>query len=105
MEKPKRIVAPFTTEWGHTIQPGQKVFAVTTRSHQTHVSEVEYVGYVERDAIKYDSETKKYYNYKRSHVQVRRACRWTQDTTIISTLCYNRIIPVESSAVDLIKLI
>ena len=105
MKKPKRVVGPFTTEWGNTIQPGQKVFAITTCSHQTCVMEVEYVGYVERDSLRSDSDMKEFYKSKRQYVQVRRACHWTRDTTIISTLVYNRIIPVESSAVDLIKLI
>lgn len=101
MKKPKRIVAPFTTEWGHTIQPGQKVFAVTTCSHQMLVEEVEYIGYVKRDGYRYDSKTKIYINFKRPNVQVRRASR--ENKLIISTLYYNRIIPVESSASELAK--
>ena len=45
MSKSKRIVGPFTSEFG-TFQPGDRANAVTMCTSRTNVARVEYVGYV-----------------------------------------------------------
>lgn len=119
MSKSKRIVAPFTNNFGVTINPGDKVYAITVCSHRTYISEVEYVGYIERDG--YDYNTRQYEKMK--FAQVRRPTtdrkayyegtdtlvnwstfnrgedkiEWREtERFIITTLQYNNIIPVTS---------
>ena len=102
MSKSKRIVGPFTSEYG-TFQPGDEAIAITVCTSRVNVARVEYVGYVEG----YDGQLK---------AQVRRATtrsewydkdtgeatRWVSSrnlgvryspTTVITTLNYNRLIP------------
>lgn len=121
--KTKRIVEPFQTKYNQTIQPGDKVFAVTTRTHRVSVREAEYLGYVERKTYNY--KTREYEMMKFAQIRSpSKKCvcyfkgtdteaKWPYDpnagerewraipTTMISTLQYNRIFRAGSSAADL----
>ena len=48
MSKSKRIAAPFTNKFGHTLNPGDSAIAITSCTGRTCIARVEYVGYVER---------------------------------------------------------
>lgn len=65
--KRERKVLPYTNRFGDVINPGDKVYSITTCSHRTHISEGEYVGYVERDSPDYKTRSYKPMPY----VQVR----------------------------------
>lgn len=114
MSKSKRIVGPFTSEYG-TFQPGDQAIAITVCTGRVAVARVEYVGYIEG------------YNGQRK-AQVRRATtrsewydkdtgeatRWMSGcnlgirylpSTVITTLNYNRLIPANAETDTLIKAI
>lgn len=114
MSKSKRIVGPFTSEYG-TFHPGDEAIAITVCTGRVNVARVEYVGYVEN----YRGEKK---------AQVRRATtrsewydkdtgeatRWMHGrnlgirylpATVITTLNYNRLIPASAETDTLIRAI
>ena len=128
MSKAKRIVAPFTNKFGDTINPGDKVYAITTCTHRTRVNESEYVGYVERSG--YDFKTKQkvmmpyvqvktkrsrptyYDNVKKatfkwsdytSEYFKQNVTRGEEDFYAISTLYYNNIVPRSVGTEQLVK--
>lgn len=118
----KTIVAPIQLEHG-TFNPGDQVFAVTTCTGKVKVSKVEYVGYVL--ARQYCYKEKKYVDIKKA--QIRRPTdigewfdketgektQWKPNTpnlgfryvpgTRVTTLNYNRILPVNATVDELIK--
>lgn len=123
MSKTKRIVGPFTSEFG-TFNPGDAAIAVTVCTGRTCVDRVEYVGYVERN--QYNWKTKEYEAMK--FAQIRRpseqlewynkttgeACNWSRDENIshryitkhiVTTLQYNRLLPAVTDTDGLIKAI
>ena len=53
-EKRERIIKPFTNKFGQVIEPGMSVFVVTVCTGQTHITKGWYIGYIERDVLRYD---------------------------------------------------
>ena len=124
MSKSKRIVGPFTSEYG-TFNPGDNAVAITVCTGTVCVDRVEYVGYIER--AKYNWQTKQ--TEKEKFAQIRRpVSRWGAylkgtDTpakwpytseeveyksvagTAITTLQHNRLLPANLSTDDLIKVL
>lgn len=122
MSKSKRIVGPFTSEYG-TFNPGDQAIAVTVCTGRLNVERVEYVGYIERD--NYNWHTKKH--EKAMYAQVRRPTQtftpfwrgtnekatWPYnskeveyrnvDRMIITTLQQNRLLPAGTSTDELMK--
>lgn len=121
MSKSKRVVAPFTNEFG-TFNPGDQAIAITVSTGRVSVARVEYVGYVERKV--YSWHEKKHTT--RKHAQIRRPIqKWqafykgtderaswpykgeveyrTLDGFAITTLQHNRLIPAGISTDELIK--
>ena len=125
MSKSKRVVAPFTNQFGQTLNPGESCIAITTCTGRTSISRVEYVGYIERNSYNY--QTRSYEPTK--YVQIRRPAkvykgafyegtdekaRWPydanrkvdyryEDSKIITTLQYNNVLADKTSVDDLIK--
>lgn len=122
MSKSKRIEQPFANEYG-TFNPGDHCIAITVCTGRVNVARVEYVGYVERRCYNYktrQTETMKF-------AQIRRPTRtytsfwkgtndkasWPYgerdveyryvDSTTITTLNYNRLLPAAASVDQLIK--
>lgn len=128
-ERPIRVIKPFTNKFGQVIEPGMPVFVVTTCTHQTYITKGEYVGFIERDVLRYDQRidhrvrvtvkepfvqvrveyNKAYYVYKDTEERVNwktfssnRDCEWKSEKAYrITTLNYNRILRADSSAEDL----
>lgn len=122
MSKSKRVVGPFTSEYG-TFNPGDQAIAITVCTGTVNVDRVEYVGYIERES--YNWHTKKTESTK--YAQIRRPTKtftpfWagTEEKaswpygdrkveyrdvhgSMITTLQYNRLLPAGSSVDDLIK--
>ena len=119
MSKTKRIVAPFTNKFGDKINPGDTVYAITVCTKRTNIEKVEYVGYIERQGWNYRTSkheivpfvqvrrptTKSYYVYEGTDTLVnwstfdrtQKTERKEEQTSIITTLCYNNIIPANST--------
>ena len=111
MSKANKVVGDFESEYGK-FKPGDKAYAVTTGTgHTVKVELVEYVGYITRES--YNWRTKE--NTLDAFAQIRRPIRKTQwynkdtgvnckwfpgaavrwiDTTTITTLKLNRLIPI-----------
>jgi hypothetical protein len=123
MSKSKRIVGPFTSEFG-TFQPGDKAIAVTMCTSRTNVARVEYVGYVEREDYNWNtkkSETMKFAQIRRTTLRTEwydkdtnEKCNWRSGknmgvrhvpATIITTLQYNRLIPDTATTDELMQAI
>ena len=123
MSKSKRIVGPFTSEYG-TFNPGDSAIAITVCTGNVHVARVEYVGYVERQIYNWQTKqtrTEKYAQIRRPSQRgewydkaTNEACRWTAGavlgyryipTTTVTTLQYNRLLPASASIDNLIKAI
>lgn len=124
MTKSKRIVGPFTSEYG-TFNPGDPAIAITVCTKRVNVSRVWYVGYIERDSYNYKTRQTE----KVKFAQVRRPifthtvfwagteekAQWPYGDrkveyrkipgTIVSTLQYNRIIPASASTDELINVL
>ena len=124
MSKSKRIIGPFTSEYG-TFNPGDQAIAITVCTGNVHVSRVEYVGYVERETYNWKTKTKEAEKF----AQIRRPtktftpfwagtdekARWPYGdrkveyrdvhSTIVTTLQYNRLLPAGASTDELIKVI
>ena len=122
MSKSKRIVGPFTSEFG-TFHPGCEAIAITVCTGNVHVARVEYIGYVERSVGNWPNAG----NRVEKFAQVRRPtktftafwadteekARWPYGdrkveyrdvhSTIVSTLQYNRLLPASASTDELIK--
>lgn len=119
--KTKRIVAPFTNEYG-TFNPGDECIAVTLCTKQVKVARVEYVGYVERDDYNWNTKQTERIKY----AQIRRPTSrfiafykgtndkayWPYDgdveyrdvpSTTITTLYYNRLLPAQAITDQLMK--
>jgi len=120
--KSKRIEGPFTNNYG-TFHPGDPCIAITVCTGQVQVTRAQYVGYIERKAYNYRS--RQYEPIK--FAQIRRPikisewydkttnekCNWRPndsnlgiryiDSTIVTTLQYNRLLPTQATADDLIK--
>lgn len=122
-ERRVRVVKPFTNSFGQVIEPGTPVFVITVCTHQTNIAKGEYIGYIERDASRYDRELQQFVAFKEPFVQARvecdtsrcvykdtgenvvwskfdanRANEWvTTKGTRITTLLYNRILRADSS--------
>lgn len=124
MSKSKRIVGPFQSDYG-SFNPGDPAIAITVCTGSVNVARVEYLGYIEREV--FDWHTKKKDTAK--FAQVRRPTNrytafykgtdtvavWPYDErpveyrptpgTTITTLQYNRLIPANVSADQLMKVI
>lgn len=122
--KPVRKTLPFTNKFGDTIQPGDKVYSITTCTHRTCITEGEYVGYIERgyrnqgEPIPYvqvkvpavrtvyfdklKNATFKWADYTRDYFK-EHVVRSEEKIFRISTLNYNNIIPRTSSTEKLAK--
>lgn len=124
MSKSKRIIGPFTSEYG-TFNPGDQAIAITVCTGNVCVARVEYVGYVERKEYNWKTKT---YEMQR-FAQIRRPsqrgewynkvtnekCDWRANssdlgfryipTTTVTTLNHNRLIPAACSTDELIKVI
>lgn len=122
MTASKRIVGPFTNEYG-TFNPGDPCVAITVCTGNVCVERVEYVGYVERNSYNWRSKT----SVPTKFVQVRRnnrrytpfykgteeVAKWPYgereieykyvDKLIITTLQDNRILPTQVTTDQLIK--
>lgn len=119
MSKSKRIVGPFTSEFG-TFNPGDDCIAVTVCTKNVSVARVKYVGYVERQG--YNRQSKQYETMK--FAQIRRptkklqwfneetgeTCNWFSgakarwiDAEVVSTLQDNRLLPAGTITDGLIK--
>ena len=125
-ERPIRVIKPFTNKFGQVIEPGMPVFVVTTCTHQTYITKGEYVGYIERDVLRYEQKIdhrvrvtvkepfvqvrveydKTKYIYKdtgervdwKTFVRDERNTVWvTEKAHRITTLQYNRILRADSS--------
>ena len=104
MAKSKRIVAPFTNQWGDVINPGDKVFAITVCTGRTNVDKVEYVGYIQH-SHSVSVQVRRPHIYRQAFYkgtdqhatwpfESNREVEWRKrETTWITTLQYNRIIP------------
>ncbi len=119
MSKTKRIVGPFTSEFG-TFNPGDACIAVTVCTKNVSVARVTYVGYIERQNYNWQtkqSETMKYAQIRRPAKKLQwfneetgETCNWFSgakarwiDTDIVSTLQYNRLLPADTTTDGLIK--
>lgn len=122
MSKSKRIVGPFTSEYG-TFNPGDKAIAITVCTGNVCVERVEYVGYIEREEYQWDTKKTELMKF----AQIRRptttfTCFWkgtdekakwpygsreveyrNVDSMIITTLHYNRLLPDSATTDALIK--
>jgi hypothetical protein len=122
MGKSKRIEGPFTNEFG-TFNLGDQCVAITVCTGRVNVARVEYIGYIER--TEYNYQTKK--SEPRQYAQIRRpskrfewynkltgeSCSWESgnndhglryyDTTTVTTLQYNRLLPAQISIDQLIE--
>lgn len=119
----KRIEGPIELEHG-TFNPGDECIAVTICTGHVNVARVEYVGYVVQN--RYNYQTRKYEEVKKA--QIRRPTKrgewynketgektssWRAggasigfryvDGTVVSTLCYNRLLPAATTGDQLIK--
>lgn len=114
MSKTKRIIAPFTSEYG-TFNPGDQAIAITVCTGNVHVSRVEYVGYVERQGDKFAQIRRPTKTFTSFWAGTDEKARWPYGDrkveyrdvhgTIISTLWYNRLLPAGASTDELIKVI
>lgn len=124
MSKSKRIVGPFTSEFG-TFNPGDSAIAVTVCTGRVNVARVEYVGYVERQTYNWNTKQTEVQKF----AQIRRPSSWwgafwkgtdqkaswpygdreveyrSVDTQIITTMQYNRLMPSTTTTDELIKVI
>ena len=120
----KRVELPFTNEFGHKINPGDPVIAVTVCTGRTSIRRATYLGYVPVDVYNRETNT---YEPTGKRVQIRAPAEkfgpvyidtgevakwpydparprnyksWTVDR--VSTLCYNNILPDTASVDELI---
>ena len=109
--KTKRIVKPFQTKYNQTIQPGDKVIAVTMSQGHLNVRQAEYIGYVERKGNAYAQVrglSKKWVLFVKG-TNYEAKWPWSTDDTEyraveverIYTLLHNRMFHIQSSASDL----
>lgn len=122
MSKSKRIEESFTNKYG-TFNPGDSCIAVTVCTGRVNLARVDYLGYVEREGYNY--QTRSYEkvkfaqirrpttSYRAFYVGTDEPARWPYKVgeveyrnipgTIVSTLQYNRLLPANATADDLIK--
>lgn len=123
MGKSKRIVAPFVNDFGQVIQPNDPVFAVTTCTHRVSINKVKYIGFVERETYNWRDSKYEMQKFAQISAPATRHVYYKKGTTEpfqwstyvqgvpgdqqydrveeqfeqISTLQYNRILPITAS--------
>ena len=122
MNKSKRIVGPFQSEFGN-FYPGDAAIAITVCTGRVRVDRVEYVGYVERNEYNYktkQSEPMKFAQIRRPSTSYQAFWEGTDERAswpygdrkvqyrnvtrhIVTTLQYNRLLPASTSIDQLMK--
>jgi hypothetical protein len=70
MTTSKRIIGPFTTKYGQTLHPGDRVATATVCAGQTRVERGVYVGYIEHPGRSWDPVNKVYEPHIVKYAQV-----------------------------------
>lgn len=119
----KRIVAPFINDFGQVIHPNDEAFAVTTCTGRVSVKKVKYIGYIEREAFNWRDSKYEKQKFAQISTPAKKHVYYQKGTTDpfawsfynsdipgdqqydrvevkfdqISTLQYNRILPITAS--------